>query len=461
MAGKTSRPPLILELQIEDLAFGGMGVAHEDGRVVLVEGAFPGDTVRARVYRKRRTMWEARTEQVLTASPYRVPARCPHVGICGGCKLQELAYAEQVAAKVNQIKQALVRLGGIPEPPMRTPVPAPEPFEYRNKMEFSFAVDRESGQLICGLHYAGRFDRVFDLEECHLVPPTFAKLVSAARAYLHERNVPAYDQRQHTGYARFLVVRRSVASGELLVNFVTARGEYVLKDGFVNALRTAVPEITGILHTVNERRAQIAVGEVQSVWHGRGSMTERLGELSFDVSPQSFFQTNSRQAAVLYDLVLKAASPSGNEIALDLYCGTGTIGLYLAPHVREVWGVEQVAESVEKARENAGNNNITNARFDCADTLAWLPPTLEQIARIDAPVLIVVDPPRAGLHPSVPARLVTTGAGRIVYVSCNPAALARDAALLREGAYRLDSVTPVDMFPHTAHIESVAVFERS
>jgi len=189
-------------------------------------------------------------------------------------------------------------------------------------------------------------------------------------------------------------------------------------------------------------------------------MTERLGDLSFDVSPQSFFQTNSRQAAVLYDMVLKAAAPSGDEIAWDLYCGTGTIGLYLAPHVREVWGVEQVAEAVEKARENASANGITNARFDCEDTLKWLPDAVDQVKRIDAPVLLVLDPPRAGLHPDVPKRLVATGAQRIVYVSCNPAALARAAALLRAGGYRLSEVTPIDMFPHTAHIESVAVFVR-
>jgi 23S rRNA (uracil1939-C5)-methyltransferase len=460
MPKPASAPPLCIELHIEDLAFGGQGVAHHDGRVVLVEGGFPGDTVRARVYKRRRSLWEARAESVLEPSPDRIAPRCSHVGICGGCKLQGLVYEKQFAAKVNQVEQALRRLGGIESPPMRTAVPAPEPFEYRNKMEFSFATDRATGELICGLHYSGRFDHVFDLHECHLVPPTFARIVNAARDFLRARKVPAYDQRSHTGYARFLVVRRSVATGELLVNFVTAPGDYTLRDGFVAALRETVPEITGIVHTINDKRAQIAVGEVQDVWYGRDAMTEKLGPFEFDVSPQSFFQTNSRQAAVLYDLVVEAAAPTGTEIALDLYCGTGTIGLYLAQRVREVWGVDQVAEAVEKARENATRNNVTNARFDCADTVKWLPDAQKQLERMNAPALIVLDPPRAGLHPDVPSYVIATGAPRIVYVSCNPAALARDAAIFRDGGYVLEAVTPVDMFPQTAHIESVAVFVR-
>ena len=450
-------PPQYLELEIEDLALGGRGVAHHEGKVVLVEHGFPGDLVKARVYRRRRTLWEAHAEEILSASPWREPPRCPHVGTCGGCKLQGLAYGEQLAAKTSQVTEALRRLGGIDAPPMRDSIPAPEIFEYRNKMEFSFAVDRETGQLICGMHYAGRFDRVFDLQECHLVPPTYAAVVQAARAFLRERRVPAYDQRTHEGHARFLVVRRSVASGELVVNFVTTSADYALKDGFVTALTGAVTEVTGIVHSVSDRKAQVAVGERMDVWFGRDHMTERLGDLEFDLAPNAFFQTNSRQAAALYDLVVRAAEPSGDELTLDLYCGTGTIGVYVAPRVKAVLGVDSIAESVDNARANAARNGTGNASFECADVLDWLKQF--DAAGSDDARLIVIDPPRAGLHPDVPKLLVNLKPRRIVYVSCNPAALARDAQLLGNRGYAITQVTPIDMFPHTAHIESVAVFD--
>jgi 23S rRNA (uracil1939-C5)-methyltransferase len=357
------------------------------------------------------------------------------------------------------VAESLRRIGGFESPPMLDPVPAPEIFEYRNKMEFSFAVDRDSGEMICGLHYAGRFDRVFDLQECHLVPPSFANSVIAARAFLRQRHVPAYHQREHTGHARFLVVRSTLAGADLLLNFVTTSEDYALREGFVAALREAVPEITGIVHTSHDGRAQIAVGDEVEVWYGRDIMTEQLGDLAFDLSPQSFFQTNSRQAAALYELTLKAAQPQGDEIALDLYCGTGTIGLYLAPHVKEVHGVEQIEETALNATENARRNNITNARFECADVMKWLKAESELVSESGAPLLVIVDPPRAGLHPDVPPVLTAAQPRRIVYVSCNPATLARDAALLHAGGYTLQSATPVDMFPHTAHIETVALFE--
>jgi 23S rRNA (uracil1939-C5)-methyltransferase len=234
MVRSGSPKPQFIELDVEDLAFGGRGVARFDGRVVLLEGGFPGDRVKARVYKRRRSLWEAHVVEVLSPSEHREPARCQHVGTCGGCKLQGYDYTHQLQAKTSQVIESLRRLGGIPEPPVTEPIPAPQPFEYRNKMEFSFAVDRESGELICGLHYAGRFDRVFDLLECHLVPDTFSRSVRVTAELLRKRQVPAYDQRTHEGYARFLVVRRSVATGELLVNFVTTSADYALREPMHN-----------------------------------------------------------------------------------------------------------------------------------------------------------------------------------------------------------------------------------
>lgn len=448
-----SKAPLPVELDITDLAFGGRGVGRVDGRVVLVEGGFPGDRVAAQVYKRRASLWEARTTEVLSPSPLREAVRCRHVGTCGGCKLQGLRYEHQLALKASQVTEALKRLGKFPDPPMTAAVAAPEPFEYRNKMEFSFGAEPD-GRLICGLHYPGRFDRVFDLEECHLVPPTFSRVVHTVRTYLRERQVPAYEPRRHTGYARFLVIRRSVSSGELLVNLVTTSADFGLREGLVERLRAAVPEITAIVHTESDRRAQVAIGDRQSVWYGRAGMTERLGRFEFDLGPQSFFQTNSLQASRLYDLVVEAAEPKGDELALDLYCGTGTIGLYLAPHVAGVLGVESSQEAVDCAITNADRNGIGNARFVCADVLAWLKGGWNS-----EPLLVILDPPRAGLHPDVPKRVAALKPRRIVYVSCNPAALARDAQLFGELGFSLKRVTPLDMFPQTAHMESVAVLD--
>lgn len=458
MPSKGRREPLpTLELDIENLALGGKGVAHYEGRVVLVEGGFPGDRVRARVYKRRRNLYEAHADEILIPSPMREPARCSHVGICGGCKLQGFSYPEQLKAKTSQIEESLRRLGGVEHPPMQPAIPAPDIYEYRNKMEFSFAVDKDSGDLVCGMHYAGRFDRVFDLHECHLVPPTFGRIVVATREFLKSKQVPAYHAREHTGHARYLVVRRSEFSGELLVNYVTTSAEYTLRDDFVSMLREAVPEITGILRTVHDGRSQTAVEGKTEVWYGRAGMTEQMGVLRFDLSPLSFFQTNSKQAVVLYDLMLKIARPTGDEVALDLYCGTGTIGLYLAPHVKSVRGVEQLSEAVDMAIENARHNQIDNAEFICADVMKWLKESSDSLHESNDPLLVVIDPPRSGLHPKVPALLLAARPCRIVYVSCNPATLARDVALFREGGYLLESVTPIDMFPHTAHIECVSL----
>jgi 23S rRNA (uracil1939-C5)-methyltransferase len=458
MVNPVSAVPQFIEVDVEDLAFGGRGVAHFDGRVVLLEGGFPGDRVKARVYKRRRSLWEAHVVEVLSPSVHREPARCPHVGTCGGCKLQGYAYERQLEAKTSQVRESLRRLGGFPDPPVTLPVAAPHPFEYRNKMEFSFALDQTSGELICGLHYAGRFDRVFDLLECHLVPDTFSRSVRAVTELLRKRQVPAYDYRTHEGCARFLVVRRSVATGELLVNFVSTSADFALREGFVAELTAAVPEVTGIVHTINDRRAQVATGETMEVWFGRDGLTERLGDYTFDLSPTAFFQTNSVQAATLYDLVVEAAGARGNERVLDLYCGTGTIGLYLARHVAGVVGVESVPEAVDDARKNAAHNGVEHAEFVCADVMKWLaaPPAGGDAATDE---IVVLDPPRSGLHPKVPGLLHARNPVRIVYVSCNPAALARDAELFGKLGYELKRVTPIDMFPHTGHIEAVAVLE--
>jgi 23S rRNA (uracil1939-C5)-methyltransferase len=281
--------------------------------------------------------------------------------------------------------------------------------------------------------------------------------VHLVRDFLRERQVPAYDPRRHTGHARFLVVRRSVASGELLVNLVTTSADYALREGLVSLLTTELPELTGIVHSESDRKAQVAVGDRQTVWYGRAGMTERLGRFEFDLGPASFFQTNSLQAARLYDLVVDCAQPAHDDVALDLYCGTGTIGLYLAPYVSGVIGVEASQEAVDCAKTNATRNGIENARFVCADVLAWL--KSEGAGSVAPSPLIVLDPPRAGLHPDVPRRMAELRPRRVVYVSCNPAALARDAQLLSDLGLTLKRVAPLDMFPQTAHMECVAVFE--
>ncbi|MGE5433830.1 MAG: 23S rRNA (uracil(1939)-C(5))-methyltransferase RlmD [Candidatus Doudnabacteria bacterium] len=444
-----------LELHIDSLAYGGNGVARLNGFVVFVRRGLPGDTVRARVTKVKRSHAEAIAVEVVEPGAQRVDAPCAHYPACGGCRFQDLAYDAQLEAKQEQVREALRRIGGIAEPPVEQIVPAESQFFYRNKLEYSFTATPAGPAL--GFHRAGRWDEVLEIEKCWLTTDLGNAIRGAVRDWARGERLEPYDQAEHTGYLRHLVVREGRNTGQVLVQLVTAAGERFDRDEFVEVLRR-FPEVRSIHWAVNETPAEVTNLPTTLLW-GEEAIEEQLCGLRFRVRPNAFLQTNTAMAERLYGIAGEFAALTGGETVYDLYCGIGTIGLSLASRALTVWGVDVSEESVACALENADLNEISNAAFfagETADAVA------ELHDRAGDPDVIVVDPPRAGLSNKAVRRLGRLEAPRIVYVSCNPTTLAGNVKeLAASWGYYLERVRPVDMFPHTPHVESVSLLMRS
>jgi 23S rRNA (uracil1939-C5)-methyltransferase len=444
-----------LELTVESLAYGGNGVARLNGFVVFVRRGLPGDRVRARVTKVQRRHAEALATEVLEAGPNHVDAPCAHYPACGGCRFQDLSYESQIAAKGAQVVDALQRLGGISEPVVEPIVPAEDVFHYRNKLEYSFT-QLEDGPTL-GFHKAGRWDEVLEIDQCWLTTDLGNAIRNAVRDWAREERLVAYDQADQSGYLRHFVVREGRNTGQVLVQLVTAAGEKFDTGQFVDELRR-FPQVRSIHWSENESAAEVTNLPTTLLW-GDEAIEEELCGLRFRVRPNAFLQTNTRMAEVLYGIAREFAALGGDETVYDLYCGIGTIGLVLARDALTVWGIDVSEESIACALENADLNGVTNAAFFAGNVGQSLQELHE---RSGDPELVVVDPPRAGLAGKALRRLGETGAPRIVYVSCNPTTLASDAKRLREDyGYELVRARPVDMFPHTPHVETVALLHGS
>jgi 23S rRNA (uracil1939-C5)-methyltransferase len=444
---------------ITDVVLGGQALARHEGRVVFLDRGLPGDRVQARLVRMRRRYAEARLELVLESSARRVQAPCPHVSRCGGCRFQDLDYPEQCALKERQVRETLIHLGGMTDPPVRTLVPAPETFHYRNKMEFAFHPGDARGPWL-GLHERGTFDRVFELETCLLPSPLTVEVVRTTTAFARRHRWPVWHPREPQGVARHLVVRHLPHTDQCAVHLVATSDALDGLAEWATAVAALSPAVRSVTLLLNRSRAQVATGEEERVLAGGATIVERLLGLEFEASSAAFLQTNSRQAEALYRAALDAARLEGSESVLDLYCGTGTLTLLFARAAREAVGVESVEPAVAAAVRNAARNRLTNARFVAGEARA----VMRQWARGERadpprPDVVVVDPPRAGLHPRVVTRITELRPTRVVYVSCNPATLARDLKDFAAQGYRTADVAPFDMFPHTPHIECVAQLE--
>jgi 23S rRNA (uracil1939-C5)-methyltransferase len=444
-----------LELDVESLAYGGNGVARTDGFVVFVRRGLPGDRVRARVTKVKRSHAEAIATEVLRPGPQRVDAPCAHYPACGGCRFQDLAYDAQLAQKEAQVRDALQRLGGVAEPALEAILPCePEIFHYRNKLEYSFT--RTPSGAALGFHKAGRWDEVLEVERCWLTTELGNGLRDAVRVWAREERLEAYSQEDGSGYLRHLVVREGRNTGQALVQLVTAPGDRFETGYFVDVVRR-FPQVRSVHWSVNDSPAEVTNLPSELLW-GDGWIEEELCGLRFRVRPNAFLQTNTAMAEKLYGLAGEAAQLTGSETVWDLYCGIGTIGLSLAADALTVWGIEVSEESVACALENAELNGLTNAAFFAGNVGQVVE---ELVERSGPPDVVVVDPPRAGLAGKALRRLGRLGAPRLVYVSCNPTTLAGDVKTLRqEWGYELRRARPVDMFPHTPHVETVALLER-
>jgi len=439
-----------LEVRIDSLAYGGNGVGRVDGFVVFVRGALPGDLVRARATKVKRGFAEAIRTALLEPGPDRVEAPCRHFGICGGCRFQDYAYPRQLDAKQQQVRDALTRLGGFVDPPLEPIVPARSEYGYRNKLEYSCASGPDG--LVLGFHRAGRWDEVIDVEECLLTTPVGNAIREAVKAWARQEGLEPYDQDTQTGYLRHLVVREGRNTGQALVVLVTAPGERFDVDFLIETL-TRFPEVRSIHWAINDTPAEQTNLPTRLLW-GDDAIEEEILGLRYRVRPSAFLQTNTGMAARLYELARECAALTGDENVYDLYCGTGTIGLALSANARSVWGLEISEEAVACAIENAELNGIENARFFAGN----VGQTIEELREeAGSPDVVVVDPPRAGLAGKALRRTGELGAPRLVYVSCNPTTLASDLQVLRdEYGYVLERCRPVDMFPHTPHVESVS-----
>ncbi len=442
-----------LELRVESLAYGGSGVARLNGFVVFVRRALPGDVVRARVTKVKRSHAEAVAIEVVEAGAPRVEAPCAHYPACGGCRFQDLAYEAQLDAKAQQVADALRRIGGFSQVELEPAEAARSVFHYRNKLEYSFTT-LPGGEVGLGFHRAGRWDEVLDVECCWLTTDLGNGIREAVKAWAREERLPAYDQELQEGYLRHLVVREGRNAGQALVVLVTAPGDLAGAETLVEAVR-AFPEVRSVHWAVNDSPAEVTNLPTDLLW-GEEAIEEEILGLRYRVRPNAFLQTNTEMCEVLYSVAREYAGLTGNETVYDLYCGIGTIGLTLARDALTVWGIESSEESIACAVENAELNGLANAAFFAGDVARDLD---ELSDRAGPPDVVVVDPPRAGLAGKAVRRVGELQAPRLVYVSCNPTTLAGNAKqLAADFGYRLDRARPVDMFPHTPHVETVALF---
>jgi 23S rRNA (uracil1939-C5)-methyltransferase len=442
-----------IELEVKDLAFDGKAVAYDDGKVVFLKGGLPGEIVLAEITKVKSRYEQGIVREILKKSDLRVPAPCSHFENCGGCTWQDLAYDQQLVFKRKQVVDCLEHIGGLENVEVSPVVGCDEPFWYRNKMEFSFHVDSNGGFTL-GLHERGYFDRIFDLDKCYLQSEESNRIVHFIREFITREQIPVYDVKFHHGFMRFVVIRQTKRTNQLMVNLVTNYGSFPDVTKLVNELCRAVPEITTIVHNQNGQKSNIATGEKETVLFGPGYIEEQVHDCTFRIHPNSFFQTNSLQAAKLYKTAFDILEPNPTDSLLDLYCGTGAIGLLLARKVQRIVGVELVSSAIIGARDNAAINGLSNVEFIEGDVTAYLKALVETQDKYQ---IIVIDPPRAGLHPKALKRIIEYRPSKLLYISCNPATFARDAKDLVSAGYQLPRVIPVDMFPHTMHIELVGL----
>ncbi len=455
-----------VELTIESLAFGGMGVAHLGDMVTFVKNAIPGQKVAARITKKRSSYLEAMSLEVLNESPHFIDVKCEHFADCGGCTFQNLKYAEQTMAKEMQVKDVFRRIGGFPDVECKPIVTCDDTFHYRNKMEFTFSSHefvpesekkREPADFALGLHAPGRWDKILDIKNCHIQPPIANEILKTIKELT--KDLKPYNMREHTGFLRNVMIRVGANTNEVMINFVTSRDDKKALAPIRDSLVSKFLTITSIVNNITTRKSGVSSGEHQTLLHGNEYMLEKLGEYQFMISANSFFQPNTVQAEKLYDIVLEESKLSGKEIVYDLFCGTGSISLYISKYAKMIYGFELMMPAVQDAMQNAVHNKVKNAWF-FAGNLENMFSKNQEAKDLDLPDVVIVDPPRAGMHQKTVEDILEKFPKRIIYISCNPATQARDVALLCSENYKLKRLRPVDMFPHTPHVENVATLVR-
>ncbi|MEO7801853.1 MAG: 23S rRNA (uracil(1939)-C(5))-methyltransferase RlmD [Ginsengibacter sp.] len=457
---------IIQNLEVTGYAAEGKSLGHQNGKVIFVEGAVPGDMADVLLLKNKKDWADGKAIRFEKFSEDRVKPFCIHFGVCGGCKWQMLPYSKQLEFKQQEAEQNLRRIGKVSLPPILPIIGADNTIYYRNKLEFTFSNKRyllkeEINNLpkdappenALGYHAAGIFDKIIDIKECWLMDEVNNNIRNTLRLYAEDNGLSYYDIKNHTGWLRNVIIRLT-SIGELMVNIVIGYSEPDAQKNLSEYLLSQIPRITTLLFTINPKWNDSIYDLAPEIYFGPGFITERLEDIQFKISPKSFFQTNTRQGEKLYAVVRDFAELKGTETAYDLYCGTGSIGLFLHASLQKIIGVDTVAEAIEDAKENAGFNNISHAEFFCGDVINICNSAFFE--QHGFPDLVITDPPRAGMHQYLINKLLDIGCKKIIYVSCNVATQARDINLLGE-KYVVEKVQPVDMFPHTHHIECIVL----
>ncbi len=471
---KKKEAPLLENVLIEDYAAEGKSLARVNGKVIFVEGAVPGDVVDVQLQKNKADWGEGFVKKFHTYSDIRVKPFCSHFGVCGGCQWQMLPYEQQLVYKHKQVFDNLTRIAKIPLPFIPPILGAKETKGYRNKVEYTFATEKfipfeefkamkaaglEPTKSIGagGFHARGFFEKVVEIDTCYLQSEPTNEIRKTAVQFAIENEMPFYNIKQHQGWLRNMFIRNTT-KGEWMVNVILGYDGGEKREALLNLFLKKFPQITTLLYTINEKRNDSMQDLVPQVYFGTGYITEALENFDFKISPKSFFQTNSKQAESLYQVTRSFAELTGNEVVYDLYCGTGSIGIFCSKEAKKIIGVEVVADAIEDAKENARINNLAHTAFFAGDVIDICDDVFFDTH--GKPDVIITDPPRAGMHDKLVKKLLEIQAPLIVYVSCNPATQARDLSLLGE-KYTVTKIQPVDMFPHTLHIENVVQLKRT
>lgn len=460
---KRNKDIVLSDIVVEDYAAEGKSIARVDGKVIFIENAVPGDVVNIRLTKNKKDWAEGHITGFQRHSADRIEPFCPHFGVCGGCRWQMLPYPLQLKYKQQQVEEVLRRIGKVVLPAVNPILGAPETTHYRNKIEYTFSNRRfllpeelrdpsvSPQQNVAGFHARGLFDKVVDIDTCYLQAEPTNRLRHLVRDFGLRNELPFYDIKEHRGWLRNLQVR-ICTTGEVMANLVVGYADEEQTSRLSGLMLQQIPELTTLLVTVNPKWNDSITGLEPRVIHGKGYVVEALEDFRFKIGPQSFFQTNTRQGEQLYRVTRDYAELTGRETVYDLYCGTGSIGIFVSRRAARIVGVEAVEAAVADARENAELNGIAHARFFAGDVVdICRDEFFEQEGRPD---VIITDPPRAGMHEGLVRKIIDMAAPTVVYVSCNPATQARDLHLL-DAKYAVTRVQPVDMFPHTHHIENI------
>ncbi len=463
------RIDLLLEnVTIESVAAEGKALTHVDGMVVFVDFAVPGDIVDIQVYKKKKNYMEGFIKRIVKPSEHRLEPFCQHFGVCGGCRWQPLPYEMQLEAKRQQVEDQLVRIGHLEVPEIRPTLPSERIQYYRNKLEFSASDKRwllrdeepaavpENDRMGLGFHVGKFFDKVLDIKQCHLQPEPSNAIRLFIKQFCIDNGYEFYNIRENHGYFRNMFVRNT-ETGEVMLILIFAYEDEARRKALLDALIARFPAISSLYYVINEKLNDSISDQSPILYYGNEAIYEEMEGLRFKIGPKSFYQTNSLQAYRLYSVAREFAALTGNEVVYDLYTGTGTIAQFVSRKASKVVGIEYVPEAIEDAKYNAQANGIDNCSFFAGDMKDVLKEAF--IQKHGKPDVIILDPPRAGIHPDVASVILKAAPRRMVYVSCNPASQARDLAILCRD-YRITAVQPVDMFPHTMHVENVVALER-